>query len=77
VKPVQAAAAAKTANILHGIGGFRSFLANPDEFPHRLHPLVPPAKVALANGLPHELRNGGLPAPGASAKNIPEGIVKI
>jgi hypothetical protein len=77
MKPLQTVASAQTLNILHRIDGLGAFLANPDEFLHRLHLLVPPAEVTLPNGFPHEFRDGGLSTPCASVKGIPEMVVEV
>jgi hypothetical protein len=77
VKPVQAVASAKTLNILHRTEGCGAFFANPDEFLHRLHLLIPPAEVTLPNGFPHEFRDGSLLTPCASVKGIPKVFVKV
>jgi hypothetical protein len=75
VKPVQTVTSAKTANVLNRIEGFGALLANPDEFLHRLHLLVPAAEIALANGLTHEFRNCSLLTACAGVKRIPEVII--
>ncbi len=77
MKAVQAAASAKASNILHRIEGFGAFLANPDEFLHRLHLLVPPGKVTLTKGFPYQFRDGSSSTPCASVKGIPEMIVEV
>jgi hypothetical protein len=77
VKPVQTVASAKILNILHRIESAGAFLANPDEFPHRLHLLVPSAEVTLANGLPHEFRDGSSLTRCARVKSVPEIVVKV
>ena len=77
MKAVQAAASAKASNILHRIAGFGAFLANPNEFLHRLHLLVPLGKVTLTKGFPHEFRDGSSSTPRASVKSIPEMIVEV
>jgi hypothetical protein len=77
VKPVKTVASAKTLHIFHRIGSAGAFLANPDEFPHRLHLLVPPAEVTLANGLPHEFGDGSSLTRRARVKSVPEVVVKV
>lgn len=77
MKPVQTVASAETLNILHRTEGYGAFLANPDEFLHRLHLLVPPAEVTLPNGFPHQFRDGSLSTPCTSVKGIPEVFVKV
>lgn len=77
MKPVQASASTKTSHILERIERFGTILANSDEFPHRLHLLVPPAQVTFPNGFPHKFRDGRLPASRASMKGRPEVIVKV
>ncbi|MDQ2842707.1 MAG: hypothetical protein M3Y72_17045 [Acidobacteriota bacterium] len=65
------------SNIFHRIEGCGTLLANPDEFLHCLRLLIAPAEVTLTNGLPHEFRDGRLPAPSAGVKRIPEVIVQV
>jgi len=77
VEPVETVTTAKVLNILHRIGGFGAFLANPDELLHGFHPLVPAAQVTLPDGLPHEFRDGSLSTPRASVQGIPEMFVKV
>jgi len=57
VEAVQTAAPAKTSHILHGIEGRGPFLANSDEFPHRLHLLIPSTEKTLPSGFPHQFRD--------------------
>jgi hypothetical protein len=76
VKAVQAAASAKASNILHRIEG-RAFLANPDEFLHGLHLLVPPGKVSLTKGFPHQFREGSFSSPSARVKSVPEIVIEV
>jgi hypothetical protein len=77
VKPVEPVTSTEASNILDGFDGFGAFLANPDEFLHRLPPLVPAAEVTFTNGFPDEFRDSGLPAAGPSVKGIPEMIVEV
>ena len=81
VKPFQTVTPAKTPDIIYRINyridGLRCLLANSDECLHGFHPLLAPAQVAFADRFPHEFRNGGLSAAGASVKGAPEVVVKI
>ena len=77
MKAVQAVASTKASNILHRIERFGAFLANPDEFLHRLHLLVPPGKVTLTKGFPNEFRDGSSSTPCASVKGVPQMIVEV
>jgi hypothetical protein len=77
MQPLHTVASAKTSHHHHGIGRVGAFFANPDEFLHGFHLLVPSAEVALANGFPHELRDSSLPTPRTGVKGIPEVVVEV
>jgi hypothetical protein len=77
MKAVQTAAPAEGSNILYCVWRGGPFFADADKFLHRLPLFVAWAEVTLANGLPHELRDGSFLAACTGVKGVPEAVVEV